>query len=150
MSKKVIHIKKLGNKDLLLFQKLILLFSNVFEMDNNASAKKSYLKSLLSNTAFIALVIFHEDEIVGGLTAYELPLYYAEYSEIYIYDVAIKRQFQRMGFGNKLLSSLKKYCRKNTIKEFFVEAHEEDKHSVSFYHSAGGKAEKVIHFNFEP
>ena len=86
---------------------------------------------------------------MGGLTAYELPLYYSEYSEIFIYDVAIKPDFQRKRFGTMLLSALKQYCRDNGIKEFFVEASEEDKYAVHFYQSAGGTAEKVIQFNFE-
>ena len=36
--------------------------------------------------------------------------------------------------------------RKNGINEFFVLAHEEDEHAVEFYHSTGGKSEKVVNF----
>jgi len=148
MDDKKIQIKKLGNKDLFLFEKLIVMFQDIFEMENRVVAKVSYLENLLLQPGFIALVIMYEDEVVGGLTAYELPMYYAEYSELYIYDIAIKPEFQRKGFGTRLLSALKKYCKENRIKEFFVEVHEEDKHALNFYHSRGGKAEKVVHFNF--
>lgn len=45
-----------------------------------------------------------------------------------------------------MLSTLKEYCRQNGIREIFVDASEHDKHAVDFYHSSGGKAEKVVQF----
>lgn len=89
-----------------------------------------------------------ENEIVGGLTAYELPEYYSGESEIFIYDIAIRREFQRKGFGRKLLIILEDYCRQSGIKVMFVAANEEDENALDFYHSTGGKADKVIHFNY--
>jgi aminoglycoside 3-N-acetyltransferase I len=146
---KKIQIKKLTGQDTLLFQKLILLFQDVFEMENPVTVKVSYLKHLLNKSGFIVLIITCENKIVGGLTAYELPMYYAECAEVYMYDIAIQPEFQRKGFGSKLLAALKEYCGENKITGFFVEAHEADKHAVAFYSRAGGKAEKVVHFNFE-
>jgi aminoglycoside 3-N-acetyltransferase I len=142
------QLKRLGENDLLIFQKLIQLFQKIFEPKNPIIPSESYLKTLLQKSGFVALVILHEDQIVGGLTAYELPMYYGEYSELYLYDIAVASEFQRKGLGKELLLFLKKYCKENNIKEFFVEAHEEDKHAINFYNSNGGKAERVIHFNF--
>jgi aminoglycoside 3-N-acetyltransferase I len=149
MNNKELQVIKLDNGDVLILQKLILLFQEMFKIENPAHTKESYLEGLLENNCFIALVTIYENEIVGGLTAYELPMYYSEYSEIFIYDLAVKPEFRRRGFGKKLLSTLKEYCMTNGIRTFFAEAHEKDKYTVNFYHSTGGNSEKVVHFNYQ-
>jgi aminoglycoside 3-N-acetyltransferase I len=121
----------------------------VFEEAEPVISNETNLVKLLSKNNFIAIVVFSENEVVGGLTAYELPMYYSENSEIFLYDFAVKPEFQRIGIGKRLIHSLKDYCKKNGIKEFFVLAHEEDEHAVEFYHSTGGKSEKVINFIYE-
>ncbi|MGN6533497.1 MAG: GNAT family N-acetyltransferase [Ginsengibacter sp.] len=141
-------IKQLGKQDAANFYKLIRLFQDVFETKTEIKVGEIYLKKLLARPDFIVFAIFSEKEIVGGLTAYELRSYFFEGSEIYIYDIAIKREFQRKGLGKKLILSLKKYCQQNSVKVMFVEAHEADEHAVNFYHSTGAESEKVIHFNY--
>ena len=139
-------IKHLGKDDVMLLQKLIHVFRKVFEMEDMDTASESYLKSQLQNAGFIAFVVLRDSEVLGGLTAFLLPMYYAEYPELFIYDIAIETKFQRKGLGKKLLSYLRQYCRENGIREMFVQAHQEDEHAIEFYHSTGGKAEKVLQF----
>jgi aminoglycoside 3-N-acetyltransferase I len=142
-------IKKLKQSDLEDFQKLISVFNEVFETDTPDIASESHLKKLLSDHNFMALAAFENEDIIGGLTAYEMPMYTADCSELYIYDLAVKKDLQRHGIGKKLISALKDYCRLHDIKTIFVEAHKEDKDAINFYHSANGEPEKVIHFNFK-
>jgi aminoglycoside 3-N-acetyltransferase I len=144
---KIIEIKRLAKPDLLHFQQLIELFQTVFEAKIHLPSSV-YLTQLLEKQDFIVYAIFVESEIVGGLTAYELPMYGAEYAEIFIYDIAIKPAFQRQGFGKKLLSVLKDHCKQHKIPEMFVAADEADLHALDFYHATGGKFAKVIHFNY--
>jgi aminoglycoside 3-N-acetyltransferase I len=141
-------IVQLSKENGTLFKKLIHLFNEVFETKNSEYPDESYLIKLLEKTGFIAYAIIINNEVIGGLTAYELPLYYKNCTEVYIYDMAVKPQFQRQGLGKKLIEALKDYCRIKNIKLVFVEAHEEDIHAVDFYRSIGGQAEKVVHFNF--
>jgi aminoglycoside 3-N-acetyltransferase I len=145
-----IQIKRLSKRDLSIFKNLIQLFNEVFEEKHTISIKESYLKKLLKKPGFIAYVLMYENRLAGGLTAYELPMYNTERDEIFIYDMAILPEFQRKGFGTELIESLKEYGRKNGISEIFVAAHEKDKHALDFYRSTGGKAEKVIHFVYDP
>ncbi len=140
--------KRIEQNEVDTLKKLIQVFDEVFENENPSIADDVYLQNLLKKPEFIAFVAMDNKEVVGGLTAYELPLYYSEKSEMYIYDIAIKPEFQRKGLGKKLLNALSKYCIQNNITEMFVEAHEEDTNAVNFYHNAGGQAEKVIHFKF--
>lgn len=139
-------IKRLGKNDVLMAQKLFLLFKEVFELENGERAKKPYLAELLGNPNFIMYAAIRKNEPVGGLTAYQLPMYHREGSEMFIYDVAIKPEFQRMGIGKRLFITMKEYCQENEIREFFVLAHEEDTHALDFYTSTGGEAEKVVNF----
>jgi len=141
-----LEVRKLTPQDVSAFNSLIRLFSMVFEEKESDSRSESHLLNLLRNDHFVAMAAFYENEIVGGLTAYELPMYSSEESEILLYDLAITPKYQRMGIGKRLIQSLKEYCAENGINEFFVLAHEEDEHAVAFYLSTGGKSEKVVNF----
>ena len=150
MSKaKSFEIRQLTNDDLSTFTSLIHLFNMVFEEENSTIGSDANSLRLLNDKRFIVLVALVENEVVGGLTAYELPMYYADYSELFLYDLAVKPEYQRMGIGKGLIQSLKEYCSKNGIREFFVMAHEEDEHAIEFYHAIGGKSEKVVNFVYE-
>ncbi len=143
---KAFDIKRLTKADLSSFELLINLFNAVFDEKEPAIGLKTNLEKLLGNSEFIALAAVSENKIVGGLTAYVLPLYYSEQSEIFLYDLAVKPEFQRIGIGKGLIRYLKEHCAMNGIKEFFVMAHEEDEFAIDFYHSTGGKGEKVMTF----
>ena len=145
---KTFEIKHLTKEDLSTFISLIDLFNLVFEEEPKIGSEANSLR-LLDNDRFIAIVALAENEIAGGLTAYELPMYYSESSEIFLYDLAVKPEYQRMGIGKGLIQSLKEHCIKKGIKEFFVMAHEEDEHAIEFYRVTGGKAEKVVNFVYE-
>jgi aminoglycoside 3-N-acetyltransferase I len=140
------EIRRLTKEDLLRFKSLINLFNTVFEEDESNIGSNANLSRLLGDNHFIAVVSLDGNEVVGGLTAYELSLYYSEQSEIFLYDLAVKTEHQRKGIGKSLVQKLKDYCIENNIKEFFVLAHEEDEHAIEFYHATGGKSEKVINF----
>jgi aminoglycoside 3-N-acetyltransferase I len=143
-----IEIKRLAPDELKNFKALISVFHEVFEMEDSEGPDENYLQHLLDNTDFIAFVIGHNGRIIGGATAYALPGYYSQSTELFIYDVAILPDYQRSGLGAKLIAALKDFCKQNGLGEMFVPAHEEDTHALKFYKATGGKAEKVIHFNY--
>src|SRR4026209_1719560 len=140
-----IEIKRLTKEDLSDFTSLINLFNLVFEEESKIGSEANSLR-LLNNDGFIAIVAIAENEVVGGLTAYELPMYYSDSSEIFLYDLAVKPEYQRKGIGKGLIQSLKAHCLQQGIKVFFVMAHEEDEHAIEFYRSTGGKSENVVNF----
>ncbi|MDN5217013.1 GNAT family N-acetyltransferase [Fulvivirgaceae bacterium BMA12] len=142
------EIKQLTKHDLTDFQQLVVLFMEVFEHEGNTIPGAPYLKRLLARDDFIAFVVKIDDTVVGGLTAYELRKYYSEISEIFIYDIAVQPKFQRKGLGKRLLSALRDYCGTSKINEIFVAADQDDQQAVDFYHTTGGRAERVLHFNY--
>ena len=76
-------------------------------------------------------------------------MHYLEHSEIFLYDLAVKPELQRMGIGKRLLLALKDHCARHGIEEFFVPAHAEDEHAIEFNHSTGGKSERLINFLYD-
>ena len=145
---KSFRIERLTKEHLADFQSLVHLFNEVFE-EESKTGSEAHLLNLLSSRNFIVLAALINDEVVGGLTAYELPMYYSDASEIFLYDLAVKAEHQRKGIGKGLLQALNDHCMENEIKEFFVMAHEEDEHAIEFYRSTGGKGEKVINFLYK-
>jgi len=143
-----IEIKRLTQENISEFTSLIHLFNTVFEEESKIGSEANSL-NLLNNGAFVALVAVDGHKVVGGLTAYELPVYYSDNSEIFLYDLAVRPDHQRMGIGKQLLLRLKEYCMTNGIKTFFVMAHEEDVDAIEFYQATGGKSEKVVNFLYE-
>jgi aminoglycoside 3-N-acetyltransferase I len=140
------EIKRLAHYDLPEFKSLTALFNEVFEEENPTISSDAHLLTLLENQNFIVIAAVSEGEVLGGLTAYELPIIYSDASEIMLYDMAVRTDHQRKGIGKGLIQSLKEYCIKNGIETFFVMAHEEDLHAIEFYHATGGKSEKVVNF----
>jgi aminoglycoside 3-N-acetyltransferase I len=143
-----IEIRKLTNQDISAFKALLLLFNQAFEEERDLSTTE-HLSALLNNRQFVVMAAFSGEEILGGLTAYELPLYYENKAEIFLYDMAVHPEHQRKGVGKQLLGFLKAYCAKNKISTFFVLAHEEDVHALKFYKSTGGEREQVANFIYE-
>ena len=143
-----IEIRKLTHKDVSAFKDLLLLFNHAFEEERDLSTTE-HLSALLNNRQFVVMAAFSGEEILGGLTAYELPLYYDNTTEIFLYDMAIHPDHQRRGIGKQLIEFLKAYCAQNQINTFFVLAHEEDVHALEFYHATGGQREQVANFIYE-
>jgi len=149
LNAKKLDVRKLTEEDVSAFHSLIEMFNLVFEEAEPTVSSDTNLLRLLSNHHFVAIAALNENEVAGGLTAYELPMYSSERSELFLYDLAVKPDYQRMGIGKSLIRSLKDYCTSEGIELFFVLAHEEDEHAIEFYHSTGGRSEKVINFLYE-
>ncbi len=145
---KPILIDKLHKEDLVKLKDMILLFQEVFEMKEKEMSSDERLQSLLNNSHFVAFVAFSGEELVGGATAYVLPKYYSESSELFLYDLAVKKSFQRQGIGKELMENMRTYGKQIGAPELFVAAHAEDQHALKFYTDVGGRAEEVFHFTF--
>lgn len=143
-----IKYHKLGTTDVKTLIHLIRVYEEVFEMKGFTLPGTSYLQSLLANEHMIFYVALLDGEVIGGLTAHTLPSVYFESNEIYIYDLAVKSEYQRKGIGRTLMDELKYYCKNRGNKEVYVQADLEDQHAIDFYKATGGVPESVIHFSY--
>jgi aminoglycoside 3-N-acetyltransferase I len=144
----LISYKKLRSTDLNLLKELTQLYIDVFEETNIDLPSDEYFQELLENPNLIFLVCLLEDKVIGGATVHLLPSVYGDYSEAYIYDLAVATDYQRQGIGRGLLEELKRQLQEKKVREIFVQADFEDKHAMSFYQATGGQKENVRHFTY--
>lgn len=143
------EIEVLGTGDLNRLNELISVFAIVFETENSGRAGDNHLLSLLSKDTFFAIIASEENKIIGGLTAYVLNQYISEKPLAYIYDFAVKTEYQRKGVGKKLVEFTNDFFRKKGFEEVFVQADKIDKHAVDFYRSTKPDAEEdVFHYSY--
>lgn len=143
------EIKKLQPGDEELFKQLVDLYTDVFETDNYEAPHLPHLTSLLHNWQQFYLVAYNGSDILDGLTAYILPSSYRPVSELYLYDIAVKRQHQRMGVGTLLVEALFRECERLEITEVFTQAENMDKHALAFYRKLGGHEKPgITHFSY--
>jgi aminoglycoside 3-N-acetyltransferase I len=128
-----VTIKKLAATDLQQFIRLIHIFQQVFEWENKPLPRREYLQGVLDKSDFMVFVLLMNHEVIGGLTAHVLAGYDSEKPSAYIYDVAVAPDFQRKGFGKKLMAAFNVYCSTQGFKETFVQAETGDEHAVQFY-----------------
>ena len=142
--------KKLGTNELDKFIDLIRVFEDVFEMEDFSMPDATHLLRILQKQSFLVFVAVLEDKVVGGLTTYILDQYYSEKPLAYIYDLAVKQEFQRRGIGGKLIEAINAYCREQGFEEVFVQSDRVDDYALDFYRSTPfSQEEEVVHFCYK-
>jgi len=143
------NIQHLTADDVEFMRSLLGIFGDAFneiETYRNQQPSTSYLKQLLSKDHFIALVALKSNDVVGGLAAYELHKFEQERSEIYIYDLAIKRAHRRKGVATALIRALKEIAIIRGVWVIFVQADYSDAPAIALYEKLGMR-EEVLHFD---
>ncbi|UOU97177.1 GNAT family N-acetyltransferase [Chryseobacterium daecheongense] len=119
------------------------LYVEVFEVKNSQNPGLEYFKNLLKNDNFIYLIAENEYEITGGLTAYLMPSLHG-HLEVYVYDLAVKNNFQRKGIGTLLMQKIFEISKNLDAAEVFLQADNVDEHALRFYRKLKGIPEEDI------
>jgi len=130
---------------------LLTTFGETFgDVDTYSRARPSaaYLRRLLGSEWFIALAALKDEEVVGGIAAYELAKFEQERSEIYIYDLAVAAGHRRQGIATALILELKKIAATRGAYVVFVQADLADAPAIALYTKLGAR-EDVAHFDFQ-
>ncbi len=141
--------RQLGQKETSLLKNILTVFADSFDDHETYQSKipsDTYLQSLLGKSYFIALVAIHNNEVVGGITAYELEKPEQERREIYIYDLAVSESHRRHGIATALIYKLKQIAKKRDAYIIYVQADEDDTPAIQLYESLG-KKDNVLHFD---
>jgi aminoglycoside 3-N-acetyltransferase I len=123
------------------------VMAGVFEEDC-AAFNHEHVNRLLARADFWALAAIEDSAIVGGITAYTLPMVRSPVSELFIYDVAVRADRQRRGIGRALMNELFAQAIAAGIAVSFVAADNEDEHAIDFYRALGGEESAVTFFTF--
>lgn len=143
------RIDRLTPGDAATFADLNTLFGEVFEdMDTYTGQRpdEDYLRSLLADDGFFALVATEGDAVIGGLVAYTLRKFEQRRSEVYIYDLAISAAHRRRGIATALIRALQRLAAKRGAWVVFVQADHGDDPAIALYTKLGTR-EEVLHFD---
>lgn len=144
-------IHRISQDDLVLMNALLEMFGEVFNEKETYVGNRptdKYMRQLLGSGYFIALAALIDEEVIGGLAAYELKKFEQERSEIYIYDLAVSGAHRRQGFATALIQELKVIAAERGAYVIFVQADTgpEDEAAIALYSKLGIK-ENVLHFD---
>lgn len=145
----VIH--HLTPDDVPLMEALSAVFGAAFddaETYTGHPPRPEYLRRLLGGDSFIALAALKDDQVVGGIAAYELRKFEQERSEVYIYDLAVTAAHRREGIATMLIEELRTIAARRGADVIFVQADtgEEDAPAIALYERLGVR-EEVLHFD---
>lgn len=144
-------VRKIPTGDTQLLRSLTALFGKVFFEENTYSSRPpsdAYLGDLLQDSSFIALAALVNEDVIGGLVAYELRKFEQARSEIYIYDLAVVESHRRKGVATALIEALRAIAKWRGAWTIFVQADTgtEDAAAIALYEKLGVR-EEVLHFD---
>jgi aminoglycoside 3-N-acetyltransferase I len=145
-------IVRLTPGDLTPMRRLMRVFGEAFgdeETFQGAPPRDAYLADLLARPGFFTVVATSGEDVVAGLTAYELVKYERERSEIYIYDLAVLEAHRRKGVATALIREVQAIAAERGAYVVFVQADYVDPPAIALYESLGTR-EEVLHFDFPP
>ena len=131
--------KRLGSHDIDLMHGMLDCFSDVFAEPENYSTDRpdtAYLRSLLADPTFIAMVAVDDDKVVGALSAYELKKY----------EQAVRETYRRQGIATALIENLKPIALERGAWVIIVQADYGDDPAINLYTKLG-KREEILHFD---
>jgi len=137
------HYKKLEATETSLAKALILWFQEDDLVPQPIAPSDYYLRNLLSREDFHILVALDGDKVIGGLTAFELPMYKEEVNEIFLYEIGVDENYRQQNIATQLIEHLKKIAAKKGIPEMYVGTEMNNLPAQKLYHKTGGKFEQI-------
>lgn len=144
-----ITVKRLTHRDREQARSLFTLMAQVFA-ERCEPLNDRYLEMLLQRDQFWVVAAFADQEIIGGATAHVLPMTRTESSELFLYDLAVRREYQRQGVGRQLVTAICTQAWNLGIPTVFVPADDDDTQAIHFYRSLRGQSTPVTLFTFSP
>ena len=142
-------LRRLRPADVGLLRKLNALFGDAFADPETYGAEPpsdAYLEGLLAKEHVIALVALAEEEVRGGLVAYELDKFERARREFYIYDLAVHEMHRRQGIATALIEHLRDIAARRGAWVIYVQADHGDDPATALYEKLGAR-EEVLHFD---
>ena len=141
-------IKKLNKSEVQLAKQFIHQWFEDDEPSSSFLPSNNYIKTNLAKDDSHVYVAIENGKVVGGLTAYEIPMFYREEAEMFLYEIGVDKDHRRKGIARSLIEALKKTCILKGIKEIFVGTSMENHAARRLYESTGGNVEVSPWYNY--
>ena len=151
MSLPPFSIRCLGTGDVPLVRKLNVLFGEAFSEPETYAAKPpsdAYLQRLLAQDHVLVVAALANEEVLGGLVAYELDKFERERREVYIYDLAVGETYRRHGIATAVIEHLREIAAQRGAWVIYVQADHGDEPAIALYEKLGVR-EDVLHFDMK-
>ena len=142
-------IRRLNKNDLPLAKALIELWLKDDEVENPKLPPDKYLEKLLHKDDFYIFVAMEGDQVVGGLTAYEIPMFYREENEMFLFEIGVSREYRKQGIATALIKALKTTCLEKGIKIIFLGTSVDNEAALALYKATGGEIEIIPWVTYE-
>ncbi|MEM6298944.1 MAG: GNAT family N-acetyltransferase [Bacteroidota bacterium] len=142
-----LSVKKLSDTNLNLAKKLLRVWFTQQELPQLPSDE--YLDQLLASPSFHIWIALMGDEVVGGLTGYELPLFTRPERELFLYELETSEKARRKGVATALIDAAKDFCRNSGIKIAYIPTEMENTVARKFYESTQAKFEAVAWYTYK-
>ena len=143
------RISRLSTSDVDALRALNAVFGEAFgERENYTEAPPAdaYLAGLLAKEHIVVLVAAINEQVVGGVVAYELDKLERQRRELYIYDLAVSSPYRRHGIATALIEELRQIAVRRGAWVLYVQADYGDDPAVALYEKIGAR-EDVMHFD---
>jgi aminoglycoside 3-N-acetyltransferase I len=143
---------RVGPGEAPLLRQLNALFAEAFDdlaTYRDDPPSDAWFGHVLGKEEVIVLVALAGETVVGGLVAYELAKLEREWSEIYIYDLAVAEPNRRRGIATSLIGRLRTIARERGAWVIYVQADSGDEPAIRLYTKLGVR-EDVMHFDIRP
>jgi aminoglycoside 3-N-acetyltransferase I len=149
MLSKPMLLHRLRPTDVGLLRQLNALFGAAFADPETYGAEPpsdAYLEGLLAKEHIAVIVALADEEVVGGLVAYELDKFERARREMYIYDLAVAETYRRQGVATALIEHLREIAATRGVWVVYVQADYGDDPAIALYQKLGIR-EEVLHFD---
>ncbi|WP_375384414.1 GNAT family N-acetyltransferase [uncultured Microbacterium sp.] len=143
-----VDIVRLEPSDVELARNTLVMVGEVFDDEDLPPLRDAFVAQLLAREDLWLYAATAEGDPVGGMTVHVLPLTRTESTELMIYDIAVRADWQRRGVGASLLRRLRLDAAAAGIRELWVPAENEDTHAIEFYRRTGGHPQAVTIYTY--
>jgi aminoglycoside 3-N-acetyltransferase I len=141
-------IRQLNAADIPLALELFSWLKEPNEHNDVPPVDAVYAATVLLTSGFYAIAALHNGTVVGGLTAYALPMHTGQFAEMFLYEIGVEEAHQRHGIATALIAELKRICHEKHIKTMFVGTSVDNAAARKLYETTGGELDVIPWYTY--
>ncbi len=131
-------VTRLTKDQAMLAQQLYILFQEDDRVQNPSCPPLEHTKKMLERDDYHVIVAIEQDRVIGGLVAYELPMYKKDEKEMFLFEIAVHPEWRHQRIGTRLVEAIKQVCVERDVPKMFVLTSSKNQAALSLYTKTGG------------